>query len=97
MSFVAMLLRAPVISAQPKRAYNQNKVKPKHKGSLNRYRLYLEGQRRTIPELAELMGYTYDGTRSTVDRMVRRGQVTKLEYATNTGMGRKPALYTWVK
>lgn len=41
MSFVAMLLRAPVISAQPKRAYIQNKVKPKHKGSLNRYRLYL--------------------------------------------------------
>lgn len=96
MNFAAMLLRAPVISAKPKRTYNPNKIKPVHRASPARYRLYLEGQERSIADLAELMGNTYEGTRSAITRMSDRGQVTRTKKSVSNGHGRTPALYTWV-
>lgn len=97
MNFAAMLMRAPTIKQPEKRAYNPRKIKPKHRGSQARYRLYLEGQHRSIPELAALMGYTYSGTRSSINRMEDRGEVKKVRETRVTPNGRRPALYTWVK
>ena len=97
MNFVQQLMRAPVIAEASVESYNRNKVKPAHKGSEGRYRLCLEGQKKTITEVAEFMGYTYHGCRASLLRMVARGQVKVVGKSKKTSNGRVPDLYTWVK
>jgi len=96
-NFVQQLMRAPVITPPETRQYNPRKTKPQHRGSEGRYRLFLEGQKKSIPEIATYMGYTYAGCRASVLRMVARGDVKRIrEMASNGNKGRRPALYTWV-
>lgn len=98
MNFAAMLLRAPVISKPTsKRPYVRRSTNVRKPNTEARYRLYLENTKRSIPELAERLGYGYDGTRSTVLRMLDRGLVKEAGHGDTGRNGRKPMLYTWIK
>lgn len=90
-------MRAPTLTTPEARQYNPRKIKPQHRGSHGRYRLCLEGQKKSIPEIAAYMGYTYAGCRASILRMVKRGDVKRVrEMGSNGNKGRRPALYTWV-
>lgn len=97
-----MLLNQPAVHVKappppPLKPYHRNKVKAAHRGSYEKYRLFMTKQRRTIPEIAEHMGYTYFGARASILRMLDRGHVKKVKPRTpSTKVGRTPDLYTWV-
>lgn len=96
MNFVEQLMRAPAIVAKPKRRkYTRTSSNVRGPDTEGRYRLYLENTPRTIPELAALLGYSYDGTRHTIYRMVARGLVREAGKGTLTSAGRRPMRFVW--
>ena len=98
MNFVAAMLKAPLVETRKPREYMVSKTKKKLKASPGRYRLCLEGERRTLQEIADFMGITYSGAVSSVRRMVEREQVVCVRKAESIdGNGKRPALYTWNK
>ena len=98
LSFAGMLFAPPTEAMQPaaqRKAYNKNKVQPKWAGSMGRYRLCLEGQQKTVSEIAEYMGYTYGGAHASMYRLRRQGRV-KVVGLEPSHHGRPRKLYTWV-
>lgn len=95
MNFVQQLMRAPIVT--PVRKSHASKARLAYRDNAKRYRLYLENCERTIPEMTALLKQTYEGTRSTMMRMLERGEIIKTTEAIVTPNGRRPAGYTWNK
>ena len=97
-----MLLNQPAVKVKaspppPPKPYHPEKVKSAHRGTYEKYRLFLTRQRRTIPEIAEHIGCTYFGARASILRMIDRGHVKKVEPRKRIAkVGKAPDYYTWV-
>lgn len=87
MNLAQMLMQSP--SLDKFLEYNANKVLPEFRDSRAKYRAFLQVPR-TIPQVAEHMGYTYAGCRASVLRMVDRGDIKKVP-----GRKQKPEWYQW--
>lgn len=84
--------RSPAAS----RPYHRRAVRAEFRGSLAKYQALLMGRYVTIHSIATALDLTYDGARSSIDRMVARGQVVRVREAKQRGnAGKMPALYTW--
>jgi len=55
--------------------YHAKNVPDQFKGSRAKYKAFTSDTGRTIPEIADHMNYTYSGTRASVLRMVKRGDL----------------------
>ena len=88
MNFAQMLLR-PAMPPE-NRTSNHHSIKR----AANRYKELLEGQQKTVTQIAEALDYTYEGTYATIGRMKARGQVIVVGHLPSTG-GRRTELLTW--
>lgn len=60
-----------------------------------RYKALLTGKPMTVTEIAYALGQTRDGTRATLSRMARRGDVVVHTKGVVTHKGRTPDYYVW--
>ena len=89
MRLIDQLIPRAAPAAEPG-SYQRQKIRPEFKDTERRLRAFLQ-EPRSAREVADHLGYTYSGCRSSLLRFVERGLVKIV-----SKKGTRPVLYRWI-